>query len=123
MLKSILLVGVGGAAGSMLRYLTALLVNRYANSHFPWATFTVNVLGCFLIGLLFGLLDKQQIANQNIRLLLITGFCGGYTTFSAFSIENLSLLQGQNSLVAFAYMAASIIAGLAAVWLGLIIAR
>ena len=91
MLKSILLVGVGGAAGSMLRYLTALLVNRYANSHFPWATFTVNILGCFLIGLLFGLLDKQQVANQNIRLLLITGFCGGYTTFSAFSIENLNL--------------------------------
>jgi CrcB protein len=123
MIKSILLVGLGGAVGSMLRYLTSILINKYTNSHFPWATFTVNILGCFLIGLLFGMLEKQQIASQNIKLLFITGFCGGYTTFSAFSIENVSLLQGQHSLVAFAYMAASIIAGLGAVWLGLFIAR
>lgn len=123
MLKSVLLVGVGGAIGSMLRYITTLYITKFFNSHFPLATFLINIMGCFLIGILFGYLEKQQIASENIRYLFIIGFCGGYTTFSAFAIENVNLLQMQQTLIAFAYIAASVITGLAAVWLGLTIAK
>lgn len=121
MFKSILLVGLGGAVGSILRYLSSLFVTRYFNSVFPLATFTVNIIGCFLIGLIFGYMEKEQITNDTIKYLFITGFCGGYTTFSTFAIENVGLMQSQNTLSAFAYIAASIITGLFAVWLGLLI--
>lgn len=121
MLKSIFLVGLGGAIGSMLRYVTTIIINKNFSSHFPLATFTVNIIGCFIIGLVFGYIEKEQLANEQVKYLFITGFCGGYTTFSTFAIENLGLMQGQHTLTAFAYIAASIITGLLAVWLGLII--
>ncbi len=121
MFKSILLVGLGGAVGSILRYLSSLFVTRYFNSVFPLATFTVNIIGCFLIGLIFGYMEKEQITNDTIKYLFITGFCGGYTTFSTFAIENVGLIQSEHTLSAFAYIAASIITGLFAVWLGLVV--
>ncbi|AXG74481.1 fluoride efflux transporter CrcB [Flavobacterium arcticum] len=121
MFKSILLVGLGGAIGSILRYLSSLFITRYFNSVFPLATFTVNIIGCFIIGLIFGYMEKEQITNDNIKFLFITGFCGGYTTFSTFAIENVGLIQSEHTLSAFAYIAASIITGLFAVWLGLIV--
>ena len=121
MFKSILLVGLGGAVGSIFRYLSSLLITKYFNSIFPIATFTVNIIGCFLIGLIFGYMEKEQIANDAVKYLFITGFCGGYTTFSTFAIENIGLLQEQHTLTAFAYIAASVITGLFAVWLGLLI--
>lgn len=123
MIKSILLVGLGGGVGSILRYLSSLLVNRYFSTAFPLATFTVNIIGCLIIGLVAGFLQKQLHDNTNIHLLFITGFCGGYTTFSAFAIENVNLLQGNSPFTAFGYIAASIVAGLAAVWLGLAVAQ
>lgn len=123
MLKSILLVGAGGALGSILRYLTSLWINRHTDAHFPWATFVVNIIGSFLIGLLFGYLEKQQIANENIKYLFITGFCGGYTTFSTFAIENTGLIQSQHTITAFVYIALSIVTGLAAVWFGLFLMK
>lgn len=121
MFKSILLVGLGGAVGSILRYLSSLFITRYFNSVFPLATFAVNIIGCFLIGLIFGYMEKEQITNDTIKYLFITGFCGGYTTFSTFAIENVGLIQSEHTLSAFAYIAASIITGLFAVWLGLIV--
>ena len=123
MLKHFLLVGLGGAAGSMLRYLTALLTARYYAASFPLATFLTNVLGCFLIGIFIGLFWHSTQLNQQLRLLLVTGFCGGYTTFSTFSSENLTLLQSGHILTAIAYITASIAAGLLAIWLGLFIAK
>jgi CrcB protein len=116
-MKQILLVGLGGAAGSMLRYLTTILTARYFPVQFPLGTFVVNITGCFLIGLLMGGLADQH--NPQLRLLLITGFCGGYTTFSAFSYENMVLLNSNHSLMAIGYIFASVVFGLAAVWLGL----
>ena len=107
----------------MLRHLTSLFVARYWENHFPLATFLTNVVGCFLIGLFIGFLEKQQLANSDLKWFLITGFCGGYTTFSTFGYENFNLLQNQNMGIAFAYIASSVIIGLMAVWFGLFVAK
>ena len=123
MIKQILLVGLGGGLGSVFRFLTSLLTAKYYSNAFPLATFTANILGCFLIGQLIGILGQNIQANNNLRLLLITGFCGGYTTFSTFASENFSLLQTNNYLTAILYIGTSIFAGLLAVWLGLTISK
>lgn len=123
MLKQILLVGLGGGVGSILRYLTSVLTQKYNPISFPMATFLVNILGCLLIGLLIGLFGQNLQNNQNLRLLFITGFCGGYTTFSTFAAENLSLVESHHYGTAVLYIGASVIGGLIAVWFGLTIVR
>ena len=123
MLKSLLFVGLGGGIGSIFRYLTSFYIARYVPAKFPLATFTANILGCFLIGLLFGYFEKNNVVNSDMKLLFVTGFCGGYTTFSTFGYENISLFQSNNSLLAFAYIGASLIFGLLAVWLGLFLTK
>ena len=109
MLKTILYIAVGGAIGSVLRYLTTILVSKFWSNQFPLATFIANVIGCFLIGLFIGILAKNNLTDTNLKWLLITGFCGGFTTFSAFGMENYNLFQNNNSLMAFGYIALSII--------------
>jgi fluoride exporter len=123
MLKTIIFVAIGGAIGSVLRYLTSVFVNKYWSNHFPLATLITNILGCLLIGIFIGVLEKNNLANSNLKWFLVTGFCGGFTTFSAFGFENISLFQNNNSLLAFIYIAMSIITGLFAVWLGLFISK
>lgn len=120
MIKQILLVGVGGGLGSILRYLTSVATVRYFDDAFPLATFSVNVIGCFVMGLLTGM---PGALTQEARLLFVAGFCGGFTTFSAFAFENVRLLQGHNYLTAFFYIGLSVLAGLVGVWLGLQVAR
>ncbi|MDR1810499.1 MAG: fluoride efflux transporter CrcB [Prevotella sp.] len=122
MLKQLIIVGIGGGAGSILRYLTSVFAARFYTGIFPIATLCSNICGCFLIGLFVGLLANQCGMSANLRLLLITGFCGGYTTFSTFAFENLHLFQ-QNILVAILYTLASITGGIAAVWAGLAISH
>jgi CrcB protein len=123
MLKTILYIAFGGAIGSVFRYLTTLFVAKFWSNHFPLATFLTNVVGCFLIGLFIGLLEKNNLTDSNLKWFLITGFCGGFTTFSAFGLENITLFQNNNSIVAFGYIALSTIIGLFAVWLGLFISK
>jgi len=119
MLRTIFLVAIGGATGSVLRYLTSVVVQKYYAHVFPLATLITNVIGCLLIGIIVGWLSKNQMNDSNLKWLLVTGFCGGYTTFSAFGLENVTLLQNGNSGWAFLYIATSVIVGLAAVWGGL----
>lgn len=122
MLKQLIFVGVGGGLGSIFRYLTSVYTAKYYAGTFPLATFLVNILGCFCIGFFAGLLDSHfPSLNSHLRLLLITGFCGGYTTFSTFAMENLSLLEYNHILTLCIYTIASIIIGIIAVWLGLTI--
>lgn len=123
MLRTVFLVAIGGALGSVLRYFTTLFVQKYYATIFPLATFITNSIGCLLIGLIIGFLEKNQLANSNLKWLLVTGFCGGYTTFSTFGYENISLFGNQNSATAFFYIALSVIVGLFAVWLGLFLTK
>lgn len=122
-MRIILLIAFGGGLGSVFRYLTAQFVNKYVQLYFPYATFAANVLGCFLIGLFLGYLEKNNITNPDLKLFLVTGFCGGYTTFSTFSNENVQLLQSNQMGTAFLYIGLSIILGLAATWVGLLLSK
>lgn len=122
-MRALLLVGLGGGAGSILRYLTSVVVTRYFQGVFPLAIFIVNVLGCLMIGLLLGLLERPLFTHPDMKLLFVTGFCGGYTTFSTFSYENLSLIQSGHYLTAVLYIAASVFLGMVAVWLGFVLAK
>ncbi|HEX6913872.1 MAG TPA: fluoride efflux transporter CrcB [Chitinophagaceae bacterium] len=120
MLKGLLLVGTGGMIGSMLRYLVALLVRPGA---FPLATFTVNLAGCFLIGLLMGFALRDGAQTGNWRLFLATGLCGGFTTFSAFSLECVQMIAQQRYGAMLGYIAVSIVLGLAATFAGIQLSR
>ena len=121
MIKQFLLVGLGGALGSMLRYATSLLTAKYDANDFPVATFITNVLGCLLIGILIGYFSKN--GNQSLSFLLITGFCGGYTTFSTFAAENVAMWQNQNYLTLLIYTVASVLLGCLAVGFGLMLSK
>ena len=123
MLKTILYIALGGAIGSVLRFLTTVLVSKFWSAQFPLATFIANLIGCFLIGFFLGILTKHQLADTNLKWFLVTGFCGGYTTFSAFGMENYNLFQSNNSLLAFGYIALSIVLGIFAFWVGLFISK
>jgi fluoride exporter len=122
-LKTLIIIAIGGGLGSVLRYLTTIFVNKYFQSNFPYATLLTNVLGCLLIGLFFGYLEKNNAISQDLKFFLITGLCGGYTTFSTFSNENIQLLQTNQTFTAFLYIGLSIFIGLMATWFGLIIAK
>lgn len=117
-MKNILLVGLGGSLGSMLRYAVTVGVRRSSSHPFPHQTLWVNVSGCLLIGLLGGLCEHRNLLNHEARLILLVGLFGGFTTFSTFGYETLSLWKGQQPFLAFSNVALHVILSLFAVWCG-----
>jgi CrcB protein len=115
---NILLVAIGGGTGSICRYLLTLTGSRFAAGPFPFATLAANIAGCLLIGLLAGMSVRFAWPGPHLRLLLMSGFCGGFTTFSAFSLEIIQLAQQSRWGIIAAYALGSIILGLAAAMLG-----
>lgn len=121
MIKNIALVFVGGGLGSSLRYLLSFYLNK-ANT-IPYGTFVANVSGSFLIGLILGLVLKNNLFSPNTTLLLAVGFCGGYTTFSSFAYENYLFLKNDEFGLFALYTIGSIALGIAAVFAGIWISR
>lgn len=118
-MKSILLVALGGAIGSVTRFkLSGLVLHHTSNWRFPAGTFAVNVIGCFVAGVLAGMAVKQDVFTPEARVFLFTGMLGGFTTFSAFGLETLLLLKRGEAGVAIANAVVSIAVGLAVAWLG-----
>jgi len=122
-MKNVLLIFVGGGLGSLARYFLSRFINSSSTSHFPFGTFVVNVTGCFLIGFIIFYTERYGERADTWRLLLATGLCGGFTTFSTFSLENTQLLSDQHVVIFLVYTAGSIILGLLATYLGLLAGR
>jgi CrcB protein len=118
----VLVLTLGGALGVNARYWLGDWVSRRVSPQFPWATFTINITGCFAIGLLAVLLSRW-LPHPNLRLLLIVGFLGGYTTFSSYAYETLILVERGELLLGLTYVLGSVIAGLMAVALGAALGR
>ena len=123
MIKNLILIALGGGLGSVVRYLANLNLGKIWPFKMYFATLLVNIIGCFLIGFLIGYLQKNSSSNESLKLLLITGFCGGFTTFSAFGLENFNLLQSQNYITSLLYIATSIIIGIAFVGAGIYLSK
>jgi len=123
MIKNLLLVALGGGIGSTARYLCQKWFNENYPHPFPWGTFLVNLFGCFLIGVIYAASEKSTAISPQTRLLLITGFCGGFTTFSTFAFENMSLLRSGDFLYFSIYIIASVALGIAGVFAGIIIMK
>lgn len=118
-MKSILLVALGGAIGSVTRFkMSGWVLHHAANWRFPIGTLVVNVIGCLVAGLLAGMAVKQDVFSPEARVFLFTGLLGGFTTFSAFGLETLLLLKRGEAVLALTNVAVSITAGLLVAWLG-----
>jgi CrcB protein len=123
MLKLIFIIGTGSFIGGVLRFLTSRFIQNTFFSTFPFGTFIVNVLGCFLIGLFYGLSEHGNAINSEWRMFLTVGFCGGFTTFSTFASENLALLRDGDFFYFALYAGLSVFLGLSATYLGNLITK
>ncbi len=121
MIKNLLFIGIGGGLGAIFRYLLSTVFQKF--SHFFWGTLFVNILGCFLIGFFFILSSKYPNLNLNTRLFLTVGVCGGFTTFSTFSLEFFLLLQNGHIIQAISYVIGSICLGILSIWGGVYLAQ
>jgi CrcB protein len=123
MLGRTLLVGAGGFVGAAVRYLAGGLVYRFLPTSFPYATFLINVSGCFAIGALAVLAEERFVVGAGARLFWMVGVLGGYTTFSTFGYETLALIREGSQAAALLNAAGQLLLGLLAVWLGMVVAR
>jgi len=121
MLK-LLLIFLGGGLGSVARYLLSKAIAARFETNFSWGTLTVNVFGCFLIGIIISVIERGRF-HSNWSLLFVTGFCGGFTTFSTFAYENHLLWRNEDYLIAFVYTFLSLFWGFAAAFLGIFLVK
>ncbi len=118
-MRNVLIVGLGGCCGAVLRYLLAgWIQNASGSPWFPYGTLGVNIIGCLVIGLLGGWVENRELFGPEARLLILTGVLGAFTTFSTFGYETFSLLHDRQTLAAFANVGVHVVLGLAAVWAG-----
>ncbi len=122
-MKSMSFVFLFGGLGSLLRYATGLLAVRYFGPAFPWGTLAVNVIGCTLIGIFARIFPLPADGGNDLRLMFMTGLCGGFTTFSAFTLDAANLWQRGDTGEALAYIAASLVFSLIGVAIGLLIGK
>lgn len=123
MIKMLLMVGLGSFAGGVLRFLLTRFVQINTLGSFPWGTTAVNLLGCLVLGVLYGLFNRGFLLNTETRLFLTVGLCGGFTTFSTLMSESFLLLKEGNFPSFFAYTLLSFAGGLVAIGLGYLAAR
>ncbi|MCY7408966.1 MAG: fluoride efflux transporter CrcB [Chitinophagales bacterium] len=119
MLRNALIIGFGGFFGTIARYLSSQLIFKIYPSSFPLATLAINVVGCFLIGVFFGVAEKVNFISLEWRMFLTIGFCGGFTTFSAFSLENVQLLNRGEWGYVMLYSTASVVVAILATYFGI----
>ena len=120
MIKNLLLIGLGGFAGSIARYFVSKLNNHIELFSLPVGTLLINIIGSFLIGFLVGISEKSPVLTVELGMLLMVGLCGGFTTFSSFTGENLMLMRNGQFLTLFLYTGLSILLGFSAVYFGYI---
>jgi CrcB protein len=118
MLKILFIIGSGSFFGGVARFLTSRFIQNNLISSFPYGTFIVNILGCFLIGLFYGISEKENLMNNEWRMFLTIGFCGGFTTFSTFANENIALLRDGNIFYFALYTSLSVFLGILATYSG-----
>ncbi len=123
MLKTLFYIGAGSFAGGIARYLLSRVIQTHAGTPFPWGTMAVNLLGCLFIGVLYGLFERGNLMNSDLRMFLTVGFCGGFTTFSTFVHENYTLFSNENFLHFTLYSVLSFGLGLLAAYLGHLIIK
>jgi CrcB protein len=123
MIKTLLLVGAGGFLGSISRFLASRFMQNNFPSAFPFGTLFVNITGCFLLGLIYGFSERSSLFNPGWKMFLTVGFCGGFTTFSTFAIENLAMLRDGDFFHFLLYTGLSVFLGIAATFLGVLITK
>ncbi|MCA1757906.1 MAG: fluoride efflux transporter CrcB [Bacteroidales bacterium] len=118
MFRILMIIGTGSFLGGVSRFVVSRMVQSSADSAFPFGTLMVNILGCLIIGIVYGVADRGTIITPEMRLFLAVGFCGGFTTFSAFAAENIALLRDGNVLYFALYAGISVFLGVLATWSG-----
>ena len=121
--RNVLLVALGSMFGGVARYICSLQIAERYVTEFPYGTFVVNLVGCFLVGCFYGLAERFEWFSPDLRLMLTVGFCGGFTTFSSFAYENVRLLQERDYTTFGSYALLSVVIGLLAAFAGLSLSK
>lgn len=123
MIRNLILIGVGGCIGSICRYLSQQFVQNHYPSSIPLGTMLVNISGCFIIGIIYALSDRGNLLSPELRIFLATGFCGGFTTFSSFAYENVTMVLDGEFFYTAVYLLISIIIGFGAAHAGILLVK